>query len=129
MSGARPRPENASAAREALRRAAYGERRLPRADDGARARAGGSSGLAGSSSSFSDHLDEDLARAGAVELAEEDPLPGPEHQGALDDRDGLGRGGEQSGAQVKIAAVVIELAGLGGRELVAPLPVHSVAVL
>jgi len=25
--------------------------------------------------------------------------------------------------------VVIELAGLGGRELVAPLPVHSVAVL
>jgi adenine phosphoribosyltransferase len=36
---------------------------------------------------------------------------------------------EQSGAQVTIAAVVIELAGLGGRELVAPLPVHSVAVL
>src|SRR5580693_2053173 len=36
---------------------------------------------------------------------------------------------EQAGAQVKIAAVVIELAGLGGRELVAPLPVHSVAVL
>ena len=36
---------------------------------------------------------------------------------------------ERSGAQVSIAAVVIELAGLGGRELVAPLPVHSVAVL
>jgi adenine phosphoribosyltransferase len=36
---------------------------------------------------------------------------------------------ERSGAQVKIAVVVIELAGLGGRELVAPLPVHSVAVL
>jgi adenine phosphoribosyltransferase len=36
---------------------------------------------------------------------------------------------EQSGAQVTSAAVVIELAGLGGRELVAPLPVHSVAVL
>jgi adenine phosphoribosyltransferase len=36
---------------------------------------------------------------------------------------------ERSGAQVRIAAVVIELAGLGGRELVAPLPVHSVAVL
>jgi adenine phosphoribosyltransferase len=36
---------------------------------------------------------------------------------------------EQSGAQVTIAAVVIELAGLGGRELVAPLPVHSVVVL
>jgi adenine phosphoribosyltransferase len=36
---------------------------------------------------------------------------------------------ERAGARVKIAAVVIELAGLGGRELVAPLPVHSVAVL
>jgi adenine phosphoribosyltransferase len=36
---------------------------------------------------------------------------------------------ERSGAQVRIAAVVIELAALGGRELVAPLPVHSVAVL
>jgi len=36
---------------------------------------------------------------------------------------------ERSGAQVRIAAVVIELAGLGGRELVAPLPVHSIAVL
>jgi len=36
---------------------------------------------------------------------------------------------ERAGAQVRIAAVVIELAGLGGRELVAPLPVHSVAVL
>jgi adenine phosphoribosyltransferase len=36
---------------------------------------------------------------------------------------------EQSGAHVTTAAVVIELAGLGGRELVAPLPVHSVAVL
>jgi adenine phosphoribosyltransferase len=36
---------------------------------------------------------------------------------------------ERAGAQVWIAAVVIELAGLGGRELVAPLPVHSVAVL
>src|ERR1700745_2726095 len=35
----------------------------------------------------------------------------------------------QAGAQVATAAVVIELAGLGGRELVAPLPVHSVAVL
>ncbi len=36
---------------------------------------------------------------------------------------------ERAGAQVRIAIVVIELAGLGGRELVAPLPVHSVAVL
>jgi len=36
---------------------------------------------------------------------------------------------ERAGAQVRIAAVVIELARLGGRELVAPLPVHSVAVL
>ena len=36
---------------------------------------------------------------------------------------------ERAGAQVLIAAVVIELTGLGGRELVAPLPVHSVAVL
>jgi adenine phosphoribosyltransferase len=36
---------------------------------------------------------------------------------------------ERSGAQVRIAAVVIELAALGGRELVAPLPVYSVAVL
>ena len=36
---------------------------------------------------------------------------------------------ERAGAQVPIAAVVIELAGLGGRELVAPLQVHSVAVL
>jgi len=36
---------------------------------------------------------------------------------------------ERSGAQVRIAAVVIELAALGGRELVAPLPVHSIAVL
>ncbi|HEY1842909.1 MAG TPA: adenine phosphoribosyltransferase [Mycobacterium sp.] len=35
----------------------------------------------------------------------------------------------QAGAQVARAAVVIELAGLGGRDLVAPLPVHSVAVL
>ena len=36
---------------------------------------------------------------------------------------------ERAGAQVRVAAVVIELAGLGGRELVAPLPVHTVAVL
>ena len=36
---------------------------------------------------------------------------------------------ERAGARVRIAAVVIELARLGGRELVAPLPVHSVAVL
>jgi adenine phosphoribosyltransferase len=36
---------------------------------------------------------------------------------------------ERSGAQVRIAAVVIELAALGGRELVAPLPVYSIAVL
>jgi adenine phosphoribosyltransferase len=36
---------------------------------------------------------------------------------------------ERAGAQVRIAAVVIELAGLGGRELVAPLPVHTIAVL
>ena len=35
----------------------------------------------------------------------------------------------QAGAQVTTAAVVLELAGLGGREQVAPLPVHSVAVL
>ena len=36
---------------------------------------------------------------------------------------------ERAGAQVRVAGVVIELAGLGGRELVAPLPVHTVAVL
>jgi adenine phosphoribosyltransferase len=36
---------------------------------------------------------------------------------------------ERAGARMRIAAVVVELAGLGGRELVAPLPVHSVAVL
>jgi adenine phosphoribosyltransferase len=36
---------------------------------------------------------------------------------------------EHAGAQVRVAAVVIELAGLGGRDLVAPLPVHTVAVL
>jgi adenine phosphoribosyltransferase len=36
---------------------------------------------------------------------------------------------ERAGAQVRGAAVVIELAGMGGRELVAPLPVHTVAVL
>ena len=36
---------------------------------------------------------------------------------------------ERAGAQVTSAAVVIELVGLGGRELVAPLPVHSIAVL
>ncbi|MGC2674970.1 MAG: phosphoribosyltransferase family protein, partial [Mycobacterium sp.] len=32
---------------------------------------------------------------------------------------------QQAGAEVTIAAVVVELAGLGGREVVAPLPVHS----
>jgi adenine phosphoribosyltransferase len=32
---------------------------------------------------------------------------------------------ERAGARVAIAAVVVELAGLGGRELVAPLQVHS----
>jgi adenine phosphoribosyltransferase len=36
---------------------------------------------------------------------------------------------EHAGAQVRVAAVIIELAGLGGRDLVAPLPVHTVAVL
>jgi adenine phosphoribosyltransferase len=36
---------------------------------------------------------------------------------------------EQAGAQVVFAAVVIELAGLAGRDLLAPLPVHSVVVL
>ena len=36
---------------------------------------------------------------------------------------------EQAGARVTAAAVVIELAGLGGRDLVAPLPVHSIVVL
>ena len=36
---------------------------------------------------------------------------------------------EQVGARVTAAAVVIELAGLGGRDRIAPLPVHSVAVL
>jgi adenine phosphoribosyltransferase len=35
---------------------------------------------------------------------------------------------EHVGAQVTTAAVVIELAGLGGREQVAPLEVHSVVV-
>ncbi|MGA8544382.1 MAG: adenine phosphoribosyltransferase [Mycobacterium sp.] len=32
---------------------------------------------------------------------------------------------EQAGARVTMAAVVLELAALGGRDLVAPLPVHS----
>ena len=32
---------------------------------------------------------------------------------------------EQAGAKVTMAAVVVELAGLGGRDRVAPLPVHS----
>jgi adenine phosphoribosyltransferase len=36
---------------------------------------------------------------------------------------------ERAGAHVTIAAVVVELAGLGGRDLVAPLPVYSVVVL
>ena len=36
---------------------------------------------------------------------------------------------EQAGARVTAAAVVIELAGLGGRDLLAPLPVHSIVVL
>ncbi|MGA9494160.1 MAG: adenine phosphoribosyltransferase [Mycobacterium sp.] len=36
---------------------------------------------------------------------------------------------EQAGARVTAAAVVIELAGLGGRDRVAPLPVHSIVVL
>ncbi|UMB67730.1 adenine phosphoribosyltransferase [Mycobacterium paraterrae] len=35
---------------------------------------------------------------------------------------------DQAGAQVSRAAVVIELIGLGGRDNVAPLPVHSVCV-
>jgi adenine phosphoribosyltransferase len=35
---------------------------------------------------------------------------------------------EKAGAHVVTAAVVIELGGLGGRELVAPLPVHSLLV-
>lgn len=35
---------------------------------------------------------------------------------------------EHAGARVTAAAVVIELAGLGGREQVAPLPVHSLSV-
>src|SRR6202021_450183 len=36
---------------------------------------------------------------------------------------------ERAGAHVTLAAVVVELAGLGGRELVAPLPVYSVVLL
>jgi adenine phosphoribosyltransferase len=36
---------------------------------------------------------------------------------------------KQLGAQVITAAVVLELAGLGGRECVAPLPVHSLRVV
>ncbi len=32
---------------------------------------------------------------------------------------------QHAGAEIMIAAVVVELAGLGGREVVAPLPVHS----
>ncbi len=32
---------------------------------------------------------------------------------------------EQAGARVMLVAVVLELAGLGGRDVVAPLPVHS----
>jgi adenine phosphoribosyltransferase len=36
---------------------------------------------------------------------------------------------EQAGALVTTAAVVLELAALGGRDLVAPLPVHSLLVM
>jgi adenine phosphoribosyltransferase len=36
---------------------------------------------------------------------------------------------EQAGAVVTAAAVVLELAALGGRGLVAPLPVHSLRVM
>jgi adenine phosphoribosyltransferase len=36
---------------------------------------------------------------------------------------------ERAGARVTTAAVVVELTGLGGRERVAPLPVHSLRVL
>jgi adenine phosphoribosyltransferase len=36
---------------------------------------------------------------------------------------------ERAGAHVTLAAVVVELAGLGGRDLVAPLPVYSVVLL
>jgi adenine phosphoribosyltransferase len=35
---------------------------------------------------------------------------------------------EHAGAQVRNAAVVIELAGLGGRDRIAPLQVHSISV-
>ena len=35
----------------------------------------------------------------------------------------------RSGAQVTAAAVVLELEGLGGREAVAPLPVHSLSLV
>ena len=35
---------------------------------------------------------------------------------------------EHAGARVKIAGVVIEFAGLGGRDRIAPLRVHSVSV-
>ena len=36
---------------------------------------------------------------------------------------------ERAGARVTTAAVVLELSALGGRELVAPLPVHSLRVI
>jgi adenine phosphoribosyltransferase len=36
---------------------------------------------------------------------------------------------ERGGARVRVAAVVLELAALGGRERVAPLPVHSLRVI
>jgi adenine phosphoribosyltransferase len=34
---------------------------------------------------------------------------------------------EQAGARVRLAAVVLELVALGGRDVVAPLPVHSLS--
>jgi adenine phosphoribosyltransferase len=34
---------------------------------------------------------------------------------------------EQAGARVTLVAVVLELTALGGRDVVAPLPVHSLS--
>ena len=64
------------------------------------------------SGSFADHLDQNLARAGAVELAEEDPLPRSQHQGpstigiACDDEERRAR------AEVGVAVWVRACVGL-----------------
>src|SRR5262249_8694511 len=65
--------------------------------------------------SFSYDLDEDLSRARAVELAEEDALPATEHEVAVHDRDRLRRRREDAGAHVRpavrVEVVVVQALG------------------